>query len=382
MQRVSLGIIMNGVTGRMGKNQHLLRSLLSIREEGGLPCGADTVIWPEPVLTGRNPVRLRSLAEGAGGLRWSTDLDSLLSDTSLGVYFDAQTTVLRAEAVRRAILAGKHVYCEKPAAVDVASALELFRLAEAAGVKHGVVQDKLWLPGIRKLQYLVDTNFFGRVLSVRGEFGYWVFDGISSPAQRPSWNYRKSEGGGIILDMLSHWRYVIDALFGRVVSLSCLGATHIPRRRDEAGDVFEVDTDDAAYATFLTATGTVCHFNSSWTTRVRRDDLLVLHVDGERGSAVAGLRECRIQPDAATPRPVWNPDVPDPIDYWSGWSLMPDREPRENAFKAQWKLFLSHVAAGTPFRWNLLEGAKGVQLAELGIQSWRERCWIDVPELG
>ncbi len=377
----TLGIIMNGVTGRMGTNQHLIRSVLAIREEGGVPVGDGARIMPEPLLLGRNPDKLRRLAEAHGGLPWSTDLDACLADQNYPIYFDAQTTPRRVAAVTQAIDAGKHIYCEKPSATTTADALQLYAHAERAGVKHGVVQDKLWLPGLRKLNYLIETGFFGEILSVRGEFGYWVFTGEDQPAQRPSWNYRTEEGGGIIVDMLCHWRYVIDNLFGSVNAVTCLGATHIPRRWDEQGQPYEATADDAAYATFTTERGIICHFNSSWCVRVRRDDLLTLQVDGTRGSAVAGLRTCRTQHDANTPRPVWNPDIPNPIDFYGGWAEVPDKAVYDNAFKEQWALYLRHVVRDEPFPWNLKEGAKGVQLAELGLRSWRERAWVDVPAL-
>lgn len=380
----TVGVIMNGVTGRMGTNQHLLRSIVAIREAGGV----DGEIVPEPVLVGRNEAKLRRLAERAGGVRWSTDLEGELGKPENAIYFDAQLTDLRFEGVKKAIEAGKHVYCEKPTATTVAPAYELYRLAAERGVKHGVVQDKLWLPGLLKLKRLIDTGFFGRVLSVRGEFGYWVFTG-GDPAeggdgatlQRPSWNYRKEDGGGIVVDMLCHWRYVLDNLFGEVKAVSCLGATHIPTRWDEAGEPYACTADDAAYATFELASGVVAQFNSSWTVRVRRDDLLTLQVDGTHGSAVAGLRDCRVQPRATTPRAVWNPDIPNPLDLHAGWTPVPENEPMDNAFKAQWELFLRHVVKDTPFPWDLREGAKGVQLAELGLRSWAERRWLDVPEL-
>lgn len=372
---------MNGVTGRMGTNQHLIRSILAIREAGGVCINDGEFILPEPVLVGRNDNKLRVLADTHGGLAYSTDLDALLKDSSYTVYFDAQTTPLRYESVKKAIAAGKHVYCEKPVATTSAEAMELHALAEKAGIKHGVVQDKLWLPGFMKLKYLIDMGFFGEILSVRGEFGYWVFTGEDQPAQRPSWNYRKADGGGIIIDMLCHWRYVIDNLFGQIQSLSCLGATHIKRRMDEQGKPYECDTDDAAYATFVTDKGIICHFNSSWCVRVRRDDLVTLQVDGTKGSAVAGLRECWTQHDANTPRPVWNPDVESAIDYRAGWMPVPTNVTYDNAFKVQWEQFLRHVVLDTPFRWNLKEGAKGVQLAELGLESWAQRRWLDVPAL-
>jgi len=283
--------------------------------------------------------------------------------------------------VTQAIEAGKHVYCEKPTATNSADAIQLYRRAEAAGVKHGVVQDKLWLPGLLKLRYLLDTGFFGRLLSVRAEFGYWVFTGEHEPLQRPSWNYRKADGGGVIIDMLCHWRYVIDNLFGNITSLTCLGANHIDKRWDEQGEPYAADSDDAAYATFLTDRGVICQFNSSWCTRVNREDLLVMQVDGTEGSAVVGLRDAKIQHAANTPKAVWNPDVDSPIDYRDGWTPVPTNQTYDNAFKAQWELFLRHVALDEPFRWDLREAAKGVQLAELGLKSWAERKWLDVPEL-
>ncbi len=378
-----LGIILNGVTGRMGTHQHLLRSILPILREGGIKVSPSEFIVPRPILAGRNPVKLRQLAETCGepAIPWTTDLDGVLADPAYPIYFDAQGTTLRAGAVRRAIAAGKHIYCEKPTATTAAEALELYTLARRAGVKHGVVQDKLWLPGFLKLRSLIDRGFFGRILSVKGEFGYWVFEGDTIPPQRPSWNYRKEDGGGMAIDMLCHWRYLIDNLFGPVTALTCRTATHIEERVDEQGRPYRCTADDAAYATFELADQTVVHFNSSWCTRVRRDDLLTVQVDGSEGSAVATLRDVHLQPYGATPWPVWNPDIPQPIDFFAGWQKMPEQQTYENAFRVQWELFLRHVALDEPFRWSLLEGAKGVQLAELGLQSHAERRWLDVPEL-
>jgi predicted dehydrogenase len=377
-----IGIILNGVTGRMGMNQHLERSILAIRRQGGVKIGTGKTIMPDPILVGRNADKLQSLSDRHGGIPFSTDLPSLLSDPKYPIYFDSQTTQQRFDAVSKALAAGKHVYCEKPVAGTSAEAMELVRRAEKAGVKNGAVQDKLWLGGIRKLKYLIDTGYFGRILSVRGEFGYWVFTGEDQPAQRPSWNYRAEDGGGIIIDMLCHWRYLVDNLFGNVTSVSCLGATHIEQRVDEEGRKYKCTADDSAYATLITDRNVVCHFNSSWCVRVRRDDLLTLQVDGTNGSAVAGLRDCRIQNAAMTPRPVWNPDVDSPINFYDNWPSVPTNQPYDNAFKAQWELFLRHVVLDEPFRWNLREAAKGVQLAELAIESWKQKRWIDVPPLG
>ena len=384
MSEKRIGIIMNGVTGRMGTNQHLVRSILEIRKQGGVALKDGTRLMPDPILVGRNSGKLQELAHMHGVSRWTTDLNEALKNESDTLFFDAASTQLRPKLIKQAIAAGKHIYCEKPVATSLAEAMDLYRKAKKARIKHGVVQDKLWLPGLLKLRKLRDEGFFGKLLSVRGEFGYWVFEGDTQSgqpaAQRPSWNYRKNDGGGIILDMLCHWRYVLDNLFGEVKAVSCLGATHIPFRWDEAGKKYKATADDAAYATFRLAGGTIAHFNSSWTARVRRDDLLTLQVDGTKGSAVAGLRECRFQSYAKTPKPVWNPDIPQPIDFFAGWEEVPDAG-YDNAFKAEWELFLRHVAGEGPFRWGLLEGAKGVQLAELGLKSWRQKKWLDVPRL-
>jgi predicted dehydrogenase len=376
-----VGVIMNGVTGRMGTNQHLLRSICAIIKQGGVRVGPSEVIMPDPLLVGRNAEKLQRLAESSGAKNFTTDLKAALADKNYSVYFDAQGTLLRFASVKAAAAAGKHVYCEKPTAVTTARALELYRVCKKAGVKNGVVQDKLWMPGMIKLRGLIDDGFFGKILSVRGEFGYWVFEGHTVAAQRPSWNYRKEDGGGLIIDMLCHWRYMIDNLFGPIRALSCLGATHIPERVDENGRKYKCTADDAAYATFELDGGVICHFNSSWCTRVRRDDLLTIQVDGTKGSAMAGLRKCWTQDYAHTPRPVWNPDVDQPINFFDSWNEVPSEREYENAFKIQWELFLKHVVLGTPFKWTLLEGAKGVQLAELGIKSWKKRAWVKVPKL-
>ena len=346
MAEKRLGIIMHGVTGRMGANQHLARSIAAIRAQGGVVLKDGTRVMPDPILVGRRLDALQALAKAHGVERVTTDLDQALANKADTVFFDAASTQLRPTLLKRAIAAGKHVYCEKPTATNLAEAIDIYHAAKTAGVKHGVVQDKLWLPGLLKLKMLIDSGFFGRLLSVRGEFGYWVFEGDWQPAQRPSWNYRKEDGGGIILDMLCHWRYVLDNLFGEVQSVSCLGATHIPERWGEDGKTYKATADDAAYATLQLAGGVVAHMNSSWTVRVRRDDLLTLQVDGTLGSAVAGLQKCYIQPRGATPKPVWNPDVPQPIDFFDTWQEVPTNVAYDNAFKAQWELFIRHVVRG------------------------------------
>jgi predicted dehydrogenase len=381
MQVHKVGIIMNGVTGRMGTNQHLLRSIAEIIKQGGVKISAGEVIMPDPILVGRDKNKLEKLCALSGVKKMTTNLDEALADPNNTIYFDSQTTGRRADAVKKAVKAGKHIYCEKPIAVDTETALELHKICVDAKVKNGVVQDKLWLPGILKLKRLIQQGFFGEILSVRGEFGYWVFEGDTIPAQRPSWNYRKEDDGGIIVDMLCHWRYVLDNVFGKVKAVSCLGATHIKKRIDEQGKPYTCTADDAAYATFELENGVIAHFNSSWTVRVRRDDLLTLQVDGTKGTAVAGLRECYIQHYGNTPKPVWNPDIAQPINFFEGWSKVPEQETYDNAFKVQWELFLKHVVKDEPFPWDLRDGARGVQLAEKGIESWSKRCWVDVPAI-
>ncbi|WFE97905.1 Gfo/Idh/MocA family oxidoreductase [Micromonospora sp. WMMD987] len=381
MTRRSIGIIVNGVTGRMGYRQHLVRSLLALREQGGLALGDGTRIWPEPILVGRDETRLRAVAERHGLTDWTTDLAAALARDDAEIYFDAQVTQQREKAIRQAIEAGKHIYTEKPLAESSAAALELVRAADAAGVRTGVVQDKLFLPGLRKLKRLIDGGFFGRILSVRGEFGYWVFEGDWQPAQRPSWNYRAEDGGGIVMDMFPHWQYVLEELFAPVRAVTCVAATHVPQRVDEAGRPYRATADDAAYGIFELDGGVVAALNSSWTTRVHRDELVEFHVDGTEGSAVAGLRRCRVQHRAVTPMPVWNPDLPTTEDFRAQWTEVPDNAEFDNGFKAQWEAFLRHVVTGSPFSWDFLAGARGVQLAELGLRSAREGRRVEVPEL-
>ncbi len=381
MKETRIGIIMNGVTGRMGTNQHLMRSIVEIIKQGGVKLSEQESIIPDPVLVGRNEAKLEKLAEMSGVSRYTTKLEDALSDKKNKIYFDAQTTGRRYDAVKKAIQAGLHIYCEKPAAVDSAQAMELYKSCLQNNLKSGVVQDKLWLPGMLKLKKLIDNHFFGRIISVRGEFGYWVFEGHSIPSQRPSWNYRKEDDGGIIMDMLCHWQYLLENLFGKINSVSCLGTTHIPERVDENGQTYKCTAEDAAYSTFMLEGDIIAHFNSSWTTRVRRDDLLTVHVDGTQGSAVAGLRKCFMQNYENTPRPVWNPDVEQPIKFLENWVEVGAGEEYDNAFKVQWELFLKHVMGDEAFPWNLMEGARGIQLAEKGLESWDKRRWMDIPNL-
>jgi predicted dehydrogenase len=382
MTQPTLGVIMNGVTGRMGMNQHLIRSVAAIRAQGGVSLSDGSKVQLDPILVGRNAEKVEALAKAHGIARWTTDLDAAIANGADEIFFDAATTQARPGLLERAIHAGKHIYCEKPIATNLADALRICKLAEARGIKNGVVQDKLFLPGLQKLRLLREAGFFGRMLSVHGDFGYWVFEGDwGQPAQRPSWNYRAEDGGGIILDMVCHWRYVLDNLFGEVKSISCIGATHIPERVDERGRPYAATADDAAYAMFQLDGGVIATINMSWCTRVYRDDLVTFQVDGTHGSAVAGLTDCVIQPRVGTPRPVWNPDQKQSIDFYNSWQPVPDNASSENGFKTQWEMFIRHVAEDAPYRYTLREGAKGVQLVECALESWRERRWVDVPPL-
>ncbi|MGW2374465.1 Gfo/Idh/MocA family protein [Kitasatospora sp. NPDC001683] len=381
MSRRVIGVVMNGVTGRMGYRQHLVRSILAIREQGGLALGNGEALWPEPILVGRSEPKLKELAERHGLAHWTTSLDEALAHPLAEIYFDAQVTEAREQAIRKAIAAGKHIYTEKPTAESVEAALELARLAREAGVCNGAVQDKLFLPGLLKLKRLVDGGVFGRILSVRGEFGYWVFEGDWQSAQRPSWNYRAEDGGGMVLDMFPHWQYVLEGIIAPIRSVYAHTATHIPERVDEQGRTYKTTADDAAYAVFELEGGITAQINSSWAVRVDRDELVEFQVDGTEGSAVAGLRNCRFQHRAATPKPVWNPDLPATESFRSQWQQVPDNEEFDNGFKVQWELFLKHVTTDSEYHWDLLEGAKGVQLAELGLRSAAEGRRLDVPEL-
>jgi predicted dehydrogenase len=372
---------MHGVTGRMGMNQHLIRSILAIRDQGGVVLSNNDRVIVDPILVGRNAEKIERLAKAHNVERWTTDIDAALANPDDRLFFDAASTQLRAGLLKKAMDAGKDVYCEKPIAETLDVALDLARHAKAKGAKNGVVHDKLSLPGLMKLRALRDNGFFGDILSVRGEFGYWVFEGDWQTAQRPSWNYRKEEGGGIILDMLCHWRYVLDNTVAPVRAVSCLGANHIPRRWDERGQEYVADSDDAAYATFELEGGIVAQMNSSWCTRVRRDDLVTFHIDGTLGSAVAGLHSCKTQSRVNTPKPVWNPDEPQAMNFYDDWAEVPDNQVYDNGFKSQWEGFIRHLFEDTEWNYDLMSGAKGVQLAQLGLQSWAERRWLDVPEL-
>ena len=372
MAQRTIRVIMNGVTGRMGYRQHLVRSVLAIRDDGGVGLAGGERITVEPILVGRNAEKLAALAVQHGVSDFTTDLDEALEDGSASVYFDAQVTSERKKSILKAIEAGKHIYTEKPIAESVDEGIELVTAAAEAGVINGVVHDKLYLPGLVKLKRLIDSGFFGRILSVRGEFGYWVFEGDLLPAQRPSWNYRAEDGGGMVLDMFPHWNYVLENLFGKVQAVTAKAVTHIPERWDEQGRKYAATADDSAYAIFELEDDVIAQINSSWAVRVDRGELVEFQVDGTNGSAVAGLFGCRIQPRVSTPMPVWNPDLPTTEDFRSQWEQIPDNAEFSNGFRAQWEQFLSDIDAGRPHSYDLAAGVRGLQLAEAGLTSSAE----------
>lgn len=383
-QRV-LRIAMNGITGRMGYRQHLLRSILPIRDQGGITLADGSKVTVEPILVGRNADKVRELANKHNVEQWTTDLDSVINDPTVDIIFDASMTSLRAETLEKAMLAGKHIFTEKPTAETLEEAVELAQIAQDRGLTAGVVHDKLYLPGLVKLRRLVEEGFFGRILSLRGEFGYWVFEGDHQQAQRPSWNYRREDGGSMTTDMFCHWNYVLEGIIGSVKSVTSKATTHIPVRWDEQDREYIATADDAAYGVFELETPdgdpVVAQINSSWAVRVYRDELVEFQLDGTHGSAVAGLNKCVAQQRAHTPMPVWNPDLPVTESYRDQWLEVPSNAELDNGFKLQWEEFLSDVIAGRDHKFGLLSAARGVQLAELGLQSSAERRTIDIPEI-
>jgi len=381
-----LGIILHGATGGICSFQHLRNSLVPICAEGGIVFGNDTV-QPNLLLIGRNADHLTTISKENGGLDWSTNLDSALINPTYSIFFDAATTFLRVGLIKKAIAAGKHIYTEKPLAPSVKDGLDLLCAAKAKSLKHGVVEDKLFLPGLRKLQHLVEKDFFGRILGFHIEFGWWVFDGIETDSQRPSWNYQKKKGGGLISDMHPHWRYIIEGILGpidRIISLSWTGQT---KRSDETGKYFDVDVEDNVHTLLELENGACGTIVSSWTTRVRRDDLFTFQVDGIKGSAIAGTRQCWKQASSDTPifhgfRMGRDSDTMRTlIDYNKSWKEVPDFAPYKNPYRLGWENFIKHVVFDTPFYANFSAGIRDVELAEACQRSTEDGSWIDMKKL-
>lgn len=357
-------IAMNGVTGKMGHRHHLVASIMSIRADGGLPLPDGTSLLPEPVLVGRSESKLRALSDELGLERLSTSLPEVLADPEVSIYFDAQASGPRADAVRAALRAGKHVYVEKPMAMTLADAQALADQAAQAGVRTGVVHDKLGLPGIEKLLRVRDSGFFGDIVNIDVDFGWWIFDGDWQPSQRPSWNYRRADGGGMVADMFPHWRYLVEAIGGPIATVSATAATAVPRRFDETGAPYRVDVEDRANALLELASGATVTIRSSWCTRPYRDDLLEIHVDGTLGSAVVGTRSCKIQPRAATGTPVWRAPDFEPDALRRSWQEVPDNGVTDQPFKTGWERYLRHVYCGEPFDSTFAAGVRDLEFVE------------------
>ncbi len=376
----TLGIVLNGASGGIANRQHLERALIPMIREGGLPVGGRRIV-PKLLLVGRDEGRLKAVADRFGLDAWTTDLSAAIADPAYPVVFDAGVTGARAGLLRSAIEAGKHVYAEKPVVTDVAVGRELLALAEAKGVKHGVVEDKLFLPGLEKLKLARAQGLIGRVLQFRLDFGYWIFTGHDVPTQRPSWNYRRGEGGGLLLDMYPHWRYVVEGVLGPIDSVVSTAWTAIPERIDEAGKPYAVDTDDSNATLVRLKSGAVGVITSSWATRVKRDDLVTFQVDGTEGSAVAGLHRCRVQPLAATPKARFDPNVDHGQDYDRDWMDMPELSPVRNGYRAGWEAFIRHVVAGEPMAADLAAGIRDVALAVACETSVAEGRWVAMDSL-
>ena len=376
-----IGIILHGATSRIGTTQHLMNSLLPIRAEGGLPLANGDRLVPDPILVGRTADKLEALAQRLGVTRWTTDLDAALANPEDELFFECAFGGGRPELARRALAAGKHIYLEKPVAETLAEVVALRADAEAAGAKHAVMQDKIHLPGLAKLKTVLNLGSLGRLLSMKLEFGWWVFDGEHIPAQRTSWNYRKATGGGLVLDMFPHWRYVIDHLFGAPTALTCHMRTAQPKRWDEQHRPYDVDVEDEARAILEFPGGLVGEVFSSWATRIRRDDMLVVTAEGTQGSAVATLQQCWTQSLANTPKPVFPVQAPQTMDFRSQWAEVPDMVPFKNSYRQAWELFLRHVAEEAPNTASLAQAARGLQLIEACHESHNARRWVNLPAL-
>ena len=374
-----IGVIINGATGRMGTAQHMA-NLLAIAAEGGLKLENGDRLIPNLLLVGRDAGRLAKLAAAHGNQRSTTNLQEALAGPDQ-IFMDCAATGDRPKRVRQAIEAGKHIHIEKPTAPTVDEAMDLARLADRAGVKHGVIQDKLFLPGFAKLMAVRNSGFFGRILSVKIDAGSWIFDGTEQECQRPSWNYRKSEGGGLALDMMAHWRYMIDRLVAPVTDVCALMTTAIPQRVDEGGRSYKVDAEDTNYALLRMQGGAVGVITNSWATRPRRDDTMVVQIDGTQGSAVAGRFRCFTQSAAATPEAFTMAARPGGVDLMAHWQEVPETPGNKNPFRQCWETFLRHVAEDAPYLPTLVEGAKAVQLADLAYRSTAEQRWMKVPDL-
>jgi predicted dehydrogenase len=370
---LKLGIVMNGITGRVG-HKHL-EAIRAIQNQGGVISSSGERIMPEPILVGRDARKLEVIGKEFGFAKQTTDLKTALEDSQASIYFDALVPLERPNAIRQALAAGKHVYAEKPLAMNFETAHELARIAQATNLKHGLVQNMLFQPGPRKLEQLIRSGFFGRILSAKIDFGYWVFEGDWQTAQRPSWNYRREDGGGVVTDMFPHWNGLLEMLFGRVSAVSSLSKTHIPQRFDEQQKPYTANADDAAYSLLELEGGVIVQISASWATRVYQDDFFQIQIDGTHGSATAGYKSCKVQHRVSTPRTASQFANGLPRD---NWQELPELLDTSDPFKTQWEYFLRAVVNDEAFPWDFFAAARGLQLADTALQSNLERRWLNV----
>jgi predicted dehydrogenase len=379
MPQQTTGIIIHGATGRIASTQHLANALVPIIAEGGLAIGPDRLV-PRLLLVGRDAKRLAALAQTYGISESTTDLDAALASRDHSLFFDAAPTAQRFSTLQKAIAAGKHVYSEKPLAPTLAQAKALLREAQARALKHGVVEDKLGLPGLRRLAEVALSGELGRIAGFRLEFGWWIFDGTERATQRPSWNYK--EGGGLLFDMYPHWRYVIEGLIGPVLRVASAHWIATPERIDEDGTRYRVPVEDSAATLVEIEGGVFGTILSSWATRVRRDDLFTLQIDGSRASALATLHRCYLQPAAQTPE-IAHFNIAKDIgtDYRTHWTELPSLGAGKIPYRAGWESFLRHVAVDAPLASDFSAGIRDVAFAEVCQRSMAERSWIEMPAL-
>jgi predicted dehydrogenase len=373
-----IGIILNGATSGIVHRQHLVHVLEPILREGGLPLSDGSRVVPDILMVGRDETKLQQVGEKFGLKNWTTDLDAAIANPDYTIFFDASVTAGREDRLKKAISAGKHIYTEKPIANSLEEARAVLKAAEDAGVCHGVMCDKIFLPGLLKLKRLLDSDFFGRVVSAKLEFGWWIFDGHGETGQRPSWNYRKKDGGGLVLDMFPHWSYILNHLFGGVENIYCQIATEIPERVDEDGNVYAVDVEDTANGLLTLSGGVPAQLLTSWATRVRRDDVLSIQVDGTEGSAFATAHGCWTQSLEDTPLPRLDTVNGQTMNLFETWDEAPDAEPFQHSFRYGWELYLRHVMEDGPFPFGLEQGVKAIQLVDAAYRSAEERRAIDI----
>ena len=293
---------------------------------------------------------------------------------SFPILFDAAATKQRVSTLTKAIAAGKHIYSEKPVALSVADGMALLTAARARNLKHGAVEDKIFLPGLQKLsaarraeilrpRHRLSPRF--RLVGVRRIRAQKPAAKLELPAKR----CRRSHHGYVSALALRRSK----AFSARSVGLWHATATAIPQRADESGTRYDVDVDDTSLTLAELENGAVGTIACSWATRVRRDDLLTFQIDGTSGSAVAGLHRCWAQSAGDTPevRHI-NPMVDIGFDYRRDWKEVPGLAAYANPYRVGWDRFLKHIVTGEPLASDLSAGIRDVQTGG-GLLSQRRR---------